>query len=80
MKTQLHVSSALLENHNRLQVLCAKHDKYDKLADNMETQEQIDILKMKEELNYYKVGTYSNKTFFFSIFCSYFILFLVEKL
>jgi len=64
MKTQLHVSSALLENHNRLQVLCAKHNKYDKLADSMKTQDQIDKLKMKEELNYYKVGTNNSKVFF----------------
>lgn len=45
-----------MENHNRLQILCDKHNTYDKLANSMRTQDQIDKLKMEEELNYYKVS------------------------
>lgn len=51
MKTQ--VSSTMLENHNRLKIICDKHDK---LA-NMEIKEQTSKLKIEEELNYYKVYT-----------------------
>lgn len=52
MKTQ--VSSTMLENHNRLQIICDKHDK---LAHNVEIKEKTSELKIEEELNYYKVKT-----------------------
>jgi len=42
----------MLENHNRLQMLCNRHDKF---ANNMKTQDHINKLKTEEELKYYKV-------------------------
>lgn len=42
----------MLENHNRLQMLCNRHDKF---TNNMKTQDQINKLKTEEELKYYKV-------------------------
>lgn len=47
MKTELQVSSTMLENHNEQQQIM-----FDKLANNLITQ---DRLKMEEELNYYRV-------------------------
>lgn len=52
-KTTLQVSSAILENHNRLQNICNKHDK---LANNMQVQDDINKSKMIEELKYYEVS------------------------
>lgn len=54
MKNQLKVSSNMIENHSRLQVMCNIHDK---LPSNMEIlQDQLNSkLKVDEELNYYKV-------------------------
>lgn len=46
------MSTTLLENHNRLQILCHRHDK---LVNNKGTQNQINKLKLEEELSYYKV-------------------------
>ncbi|XP_025194605.1 interaptin-like [Melanaphis sacchari] len=50
-KSQFKVSSSMLENHNRLQIMC---NTYDKFAKNNKTQNQINKLKMEEELKYYK--------------------------
>lgn len=47
------MTSTMLENHNRLQTMCNKHDN---LANNSETQDTINKLKLEEELNYYKVN------------------------
>lgn len=52
LKTQLNVSSTMLENHDRLQAICNKHNI---LVNNMKTQNQVNKLKMEDELNYYKV-------------------------
>ncbi|KAL4096747.1 hypothetical protein QTP88_021641 [Uroleucon formosanum] len=52
IKSHFEVSSSMLENHNRLQVMCNKHDKF---ANNMKTQDQINKLKTEEELKYYKI-------------------------
>lgn len=54
----------MLENHNRLQVMCNKHDKF---ANNMKTQDQINKLKTEEELKYYKVNkrSYNNTIFIY---------------
>lgn len=56
MKTQLQVpiqvNDTVLDNHNRLQIMCSRHDN---LANNIETQTQINKLKMEGELSYYKV-------------------------
>lgn len=46
------MNSTILENHNRLKIMCNRHDK---LANNSEIQDQINNLKLEEELNYYKV-------------------------
>lgn len=53
-KTKLQVSTAILENHNRLQNICNKHDK---LANNIKVQDDINKLKMIEELKYYEVSS-----------------------
>lgn len=55
LKTQLNVSSTMLENHDRLQAICNKHNI---LVNNMRTQNQINKLKMEDELNYYKVRVF----------------------
>ncbi|XP_026808525.1 interaptin-like [Rhopalosiphum maidis] len=52
IKPQFKVSSSLLENHNRLQIMCNRHDKF---ANNNKTQDQINKLKLEEELKYYKL-------------------------
>lgn len=59
LKTQLNVSSTMLENHYRLQAMCNKHSI---LVNNMKTQNQINKLKIEEELNYHKVRVF---VFFF---------------
>lgn len=46
------MNSTILDNHNRLQTMCNKHDK---LVNSLETQGQINKSKLEEELNYYKV-------------------------
>jgi len=46
----------MLENHNRLQMLCNRHDKF---TNNMKTQDQNNKLKTEEELKYYKVNEMS---------------------
>lgn len=71
MKTQLlQVSSTVLENHNRLQVMCNRHDE---LVSKIETRDHIDKLKTEEELNYYKVRkTYSGH--YYLLLCYYFIV------
>lgn len=45
----------MLDNHNRLQIMCNRHDK---LANNLETQSQINKFKIEEDLNYYKVNNF----------------------
>lgn len=52
LKTQLNVSFSMLENHDRLQAICNKHNI---LVNNMKIQNQINKLKKEKELNYYKV-------------------------
>lgn len=52
IKSHFEVSSTMLENHNRLQIMCNRHDKF---ANNSKTQDQINKLKMEEELKYYKL-------------------------
>ncbi|XP_060877624.1 repetitive organellar protein-like [Metopolophium dirhodum] len=52
IKSNFKVSSSMLENHNRLQVMCNRHDKF---ANNMKTPDQINKLKTEEELKYYKM-------------------------
>lgn len=52
LKTQLNVSFSMLENHDRLQAICNKHNI---LINNMKIQNQINKLKKEKELNYYKV-------------------------
>lgn len=59
----------MLENHNRLQIMCNRHDKF---ANNSKTQDQINKLKMEEELKYYKV----NETSYYNIICIYFLHFI----
>lgn len=57
MKSQFQESSSMLESHNRLQIMCSRHDNF---TNNMKTQVQINKLKMEEELNYYKVNKTSS--------------------
>jgi len=65
----------MLENHNRLQVMCNRHDKF---ANNMKTPDHINKLKTEEELKYYKVNeTLYNNTIF--IFFTFHQRFLDEK-
>ncbi|KAE9540857.1 hypothetical protein AGLY_004102 [Aphis glycines] len=52
IKSHFEVSSSMLENHNRLQIMCNRHDKF---ANNSKIQDQINKLKMEEELKYYKL-------------------------
>jgi hypothetical protein len=61
IKTQCQTSSTILENHNRLQTMCNRHDN---LANNSKTQDQINKLKLEEELNYYKVNTIFQNNYF----------------
>ncbi|XP_015363636.1 PREDICTED: uncharacterized protein PFB0145c-like [Diuraphis noxia] len=52
IKSHFKVSASMMENHNRLQMLCNRHDKF---ANNMKTQDQIIKLKTEEELKFYKM-------------------------
>lgn len=54
----------MLENHNRLKMLCNRHDKF---GNNIKNQDQINKLKTEEELKYYKVNetSYNNIMFIF---------------
>lgn len=65
IKSHFEVSSSMLENHNRLQIMCNRHDKF---ANNSKLQDQINKLKMEEELKYYKV----NETSYYKIIFIYF--------
>jgi len=66
----------MLENHNRLQVMCDRHDKF---ANNMKTPYQINKLKMEEELKYYKVNETSYNNIIFIYFFTFHQHFLDEK-
>lgn len=63
LQVPIQVNSTMLDNHNRLQIMC---NRYDKLANNLETQTQTSKLKIEEDLNYYKVNH-----FFFYDFSMY---------